>query len=70
MRSAPPGYKTHIYPMAQLDALKFDPDLDCSPPRQPQQNEQAGAARDAEQTAREAAQAAQAAQQMWTVRDE
>ncbi len=49
--------------MAQLDALKFDPDLDCSPARQPQQdeqretlNEQARAARDAEQAAREAAQ--------------
>ncbi len=48
VRSAPPEYKTHIYPMAQLDALKFDPDLDCSPPRQPQQDAQARAARDAE----------------------
>ncbi len=27
MRPAPPEYKTHIYPMAQLGALKFDPDL-------------------------------------------
>ncbi len=61
VRPAPPEYKTHIYPVAQLDALKFDPDLDCSPPRQPQQDAQARAARDAEQAAREAAQAAQAA---------
>ncbi len=68
VRSAPPEYKTHIYPMAQLNALKFDPDLDCSPPRQRSRthkheqretlNEQARAARDAEQVAREAAQAA------------
>ncbi len=57
VRPAPPAYKTHIYPVAQLDALKFDPNLDCSPPRQPQQDAQA----------REAAQAAQAAQEMWTV---
>ncbi len=48
VRSAPPEYKTHIYPTAQLSALKFDPDLDCSPPRQPQQDAQARAARDAE----------------------
>ncbi len=48
VRLAPPEYKTHIYPMAQLSALKFDPDLDCSPPRQPQQDAQARAARDAE----------------------
>ncbi len=56
--------------MAQLDALKFDPDLDCSPSRQPQQDEQARAARVTE-GGREmqlavvqikAAQAAQAAQ--------
>ncbi len=67
VRPAPPEYKTHIYPVAQLDALKFDPDLDCSPPRQPQQDAQARAARDAEQAAREVAQAAQAAQEMWTV---
>ncbi len=45
MRSAPPEYKTHIYPMTQLDALKFDPDLDYSLPRQPQQDAQARAAR-------------------------
>ncbi len=25
VRSAPPEYKTHIYPVARLDALKFDP---------------------------------------------
>ncbi len=25
VRPAPPEYKTHIYPMAQLSALKFDP---------------------------------------------
>ncbi len=48
VRPAPPEYKTHIYPMAQLSALKFDPDLDCSPPRQPQQDVQARAARGAE----------------------
>ncbi len=48
VRPAPPEYKTHIYPTAQLNALKFDPDLDCSPPRQPQQDAQARAARDAE----------------------
>ncbi len=62
VRPAPPEYKTHIYPMAQLSALKFDPDLDCSPPRQPQQDAQARAARGAEREAREAAQAAQAAE--------
>lgn len=62
VRSAPPEYKTHIYPTAQLNALKFDPDLDCSPPRQPQQDAQARAAREAERETREAAQAAQAAQ--------
>ncbi len=50
VRPAPPDYKTHIYPMAQLGALKFDPDLHCSPPRQPQQDAQARAARDAEWT--------------------
>ncbi len=61
VRPAPPEYKTHIYPMAQLSALKFDPDLDCSPPRQPQQDAQARAARGAEREAREATQAAQAA---------
>ncbi len=27
VRPAPPEYKTHIYPMASLSALKFDPDL-------------------------------------------
>ncbi|KAI2645312.1 Semaphorin-4A [Labeo rohita] len=29
----PPPY--HLYPMAELQALKVDPDLDCSPPRRP-----------------------------------
>ncbi len=48
VRPAPPEYKTHSYPMAQLSALKFDPDLDCSPPRQPQQDAQARATQDAE----------------------
>ncbi len=62
VRPAPPEYKTHIYPMAQLSALKFDPDLDCSPARQPQQNAQARAARGAEREAREATQAAQTAE--------
>ncbi len=62
VRSAPPEYETHIYPMAQLSALKFDHDLDCSPPRQPQQDAQARAARGAEREARDAAQAAQAAE--------
>ncbi len=52
--------------MAQLSALKFDPDLDCFSARQPQQDAQARAARGAEREAREAAQAAQTAQ-MWTV---
>ncbi len=72
VRSAPPDYKTHIYPVAELDALKFDPDLDCSPPRQPQRetlNEQARAARGAEREAREAAQAARAAQAAQTARN-
>ncbi len=62
VRPAPPEYKTHIYPMAQLSALKFDPNLDCSPARQPQQNAQARAARGAEREAREATQAAQTAE--------
>ncbi len=71
MRPAPPEYKTHIYPMAQLGALKFDPDLTVlrqdnrSRTHKHEQretlNEQARAARDAEQAAREAA------QEMWTV---
>ncbi len=53
VRPAPPEYKTNIYPMAQLSALKFDPDLDCSPARQPQQDAQARAARGAEREVRE-----------------
>ncbi len=61
VRPAPPEYRTHSYPMASLSALKFDPDLDCSPPRQPQQDAQARAARGAEREAREATQAAQTA---------
>ncbi len=59
VRPAPPEYRKHIYPIAQLSALKFDPDLDCSPPRQPQQDAQARAARGAEREERETAQAAQ-----------
>ncbi len=63
--------------MAQLDALKFDPDLDCSPARQPQQDAQARAARVTEGEREmqlavvqiKAARAAQTAQtaHMWTV---
>ncbi len=77
MSPAPPEYKTHIYPMAQLSALKFDPDFDCSPSRQPQQDAQARAARVTEGEREmqlavvqiKAARAAQAAQtaHMWTV---
>ncbi len=59
VRPAPPEYRKHIYPIAQLSALKFDPDLDCSPPRQPQQDAQARAARGAEREGRETARAAQ-----------
>ncbi len=59
VRPAPPEYRKHIYPIAQLSALKLDPDLDCSPPRQPQQDAQARAARGAEREERETAQAAQ-----------
>ncbi len=62
VRPAPPEYKTHIYPIAQLSALKFDPDLDCSPVKQPQQDAQARAARGAEREGRETARAAQAAE--------
>ncbi len=53
VRPAPPEYRTHIYPIAQLSALKFDPDLDCSPVKQPQQDAQARAARGAEREGRE-----------------
>ncbi len=60
--------------MAQLDALKFDPDLDCSPARQLQQDAQARAARVTEgeremQLAVVQIKAARAAQtaHMWTV---
>ncbi len=63
--------------MAQLGALKFDPDLDCSPARQPQQDARAGQPQQDkheqretlnEQVARETAQEArEAAQEMWTV---
>ncbi len=73
MRPAPPEYKTHIYPMAKWSALKFDPDLDCSPARQPQQNAQARVARVTEgeremQLAVVQIKAArEAAQEMWTV---
>ncbi len=42
--SAPPEYKTPIYPMAQLDALKFDPTSTVLRPRQPQQDAQAAQA--------------------------
>ncbi len=55
VRPAPPEYRTHIYPIAQLSALKFDPDLDCSLIKQPQQDAQARAARDAEREGRETA---------------
>ncbi len=69
VRPAPPEYKTHIYPMAQLDALKFDPDLDCSPPRQPQQDAQAAQAAEAGRAA-QAAQAAQTAQEELEARED
>ncbi len=62
VRPAPPEYRTHIYPIAQLSALKFDPDLDCSLIKQPQQDTQARAARGAEREGRETARAAQAAE--------
>ncbi len=32
-KHAPPPY--HHYPVAELQALKVDPDLDCSPPKRP-----------------------------------
>ncbi|KAL1256497.1 hypothetical protein QQF64_012042 [Cirrhinus molitorella] len=32
-KHAPPPY--HHYPVAEMQALKADPDLDCSPPRRP-----------------------------------
>ncbi len=42
--------QTHIYPIAQLDALKFAPTSNVLRPRQPQQDAQERAARDAEWT--------------------
>ncbi len=48
VRPAPPEYKTPIYPIAQLGALKFAPTSNVLRPRQPQQNVQARAARGAE----------------------
>ncbi len=36
VRPAPPEYKTPIYPIAQLDALKFAPTSNVLRPRQPQ----------------------------------
>ncbi len=57
VRSAPPEYKTHIYPIAQLGALKFAPTSTVSPSK-------TTAARDAEWTSTSSAAKAKRGREM------